>query len=150
MEFTETLLVRAPVDVVRATCLDLDAAARWMPGLVRIERMDQGPLRVGSQWRQTRRIMGMEASELFELRALDDRAWSLHVDGRQGSTGRGEYQFDYSLAPQGEQTLLALRARIEMGDGWLPALLTRLLGGSFKKAIRKDQVALKAYIEART
>ena len=34
-----------------------------------------------------------------------------------------------------------------MGGGWFTKLMMKLFGGSFRKAIRKDHEALKAYIE---
>ncbi|MGF3104469.1 hypothetical protein [Rossellomorea sp. DUT-2] len=33
-----------------SSLVDLDAANHWMQGLVGIERMNEGPLREGSQW----------------------------------------------------------------------------------------------------
>lgn len=91
--------------------------------------------------------MGREASELFEVRTLEDTRWSFYVDGTQGSTGQGQYFFDYTLAPEGGGTRLTVHARIEMGGGWFTKLMMKLFGGSFRKAIRKDHEALKAYIE---
>ena len=41
----------------------------------------------------------------------------------------------------------ATHARIEMGGGWFTKLMKKHFGGSFRKAIRKDHEALKAYIE---
>lgn len=49
MEFTDSLSINAPMEHVRAAGLDLAAATQWMQGVVRIERLDDGPLRVGSQ-----------------------------------------------------------------------------------------------------
>ena len=46
--------------------LDLDSAKRWMQGLVRIERLDEGPMQTGSQWMETRKMFGKEATEHFE------------------------------------------------------------------------------------
>ncbi|WP_078433931.1 hypothetical protein [Metabacillus halosaccharovorans] len=36
--------------------LDLDSAQNWMKGFVKIERMDEGPLKVGSEWSGSGRL----------------------------------------------------------------------------------------------
>lgn len=151
MEFTDVIDLDAPPERVRAAALDLEAFGRWMPGLVRIERLDgegPGPLRIGSRWRETRKMYGREASEVFEVRALADDHWALSVDGRQGTTGKGEFHFEYRLAPEGHGTRLTLHARIDMGSGLFVRLMLKLMGGTFRKAVAKDHACLKAFVEA--
>lgn len=147
MEFTETILINAPAAEVQHACLNLDTAQQWMKGLVRVERLDQGPLRAGSRWRETRRLYGQEASEVFELQSIEALRWSLFIDGSLGTTKRGAYYFDYTLTPQGTQTRLSIRARIEMGESWFVRIVSKLFLGTFRDAIRKDHEALKAYLE---
>lgn len=43
--------------------LDLDAAKNWMQGFVGIERLDEGPIKEGSEWKETRKMFGKEATE---------------------------------------------------------------------------------------
>ena len=52
--------------------LDLDSAKHWMRGLVGIERLDEGLLQVGSQWKETRKMFGKEATEHFEVVGLEE------------------------------------------------------------------------------
>ncbi|WP_391558837.1 hypothetical protein [Robertmurraya sp.] len=52
--------------------LDLDSAKHWMQGLVGIERLDVGPIRLGSQWKETRKMFGKEATEHFEVVELTE------------------------------------------------------------------------------
>ncbi|WP_044338649.1 SRPBCC family protein [Rossellomorea aquimaris] len=127
--------------------LDLDSAEHWMKGLVRIERMDEGPLREGSEWKETRKMFGKEASELFEvveLRAPDKIV--LRCDGTKGTTGKGEFVFTYLLASTGDQTEVTLLGEIKGLTG-LSKWFGKLMAGTFKKACAKDLDSLKDYLE---
>ena len=85
--------------------LDLDSAKHWRQGLVGIDRLDEGPLQVGSQWKETRKVFGKEASEHFKVVELDapDKI-VLFCDGTKGTTGKGEFNFTYLLSSSEEQT----------------------------------------------
>ena len=50
---------------------NLDGASAWMPGLVKIEPADAAPVKVGTRWRETRRMFGHEATEDFEVTTVD-------------------------------------------------------------------------------
>src|SRR5690242_14458783 len=69
--------------------LDLDSAKNWMQGLVGIERLDDGPLQVGSQWKETRKMFGKKATEHFEVVELNEPdKIVLRCDGTKGTTGK--------------------------------------------------------------
>ena len=73
----------------------------------------------------------------------------LWVDGSKGSTGKGEYRFTHQLTPSddGAATTVRMDAEIE-----IPGMFFKLLGkvflGSFRKAIEKDNAAMKRYLES--
>ena len=137
----------APPQRVYAALTDFDAMARWMPGFVGVEKLTDGPVRVGTQFRETRRIMGHNATEHFEVTGVEPgRQFELFVDGTKGSSKRGEYRFRYELAPGGRGTVVTLTGQIG-GMGWLMELVGRLFLGPMKKAIAKDLAALRAYVE---
>ncbi|MGM0840316.1 MAG: SRPBCC family protein [Bacillota bacterium] len=127
--------------------LDLDAAEHWMQGLVRIERIDEGPLREGSQWRETRKMFGKEASEYFEVVELvEPDKIVLRCDGTKGTTGKGKFIFTYVLASSGDQTEVTLLGEIRGLTG-LSKLFGKLMAGAFKKACAKDLDSLRDYLE---
>ncbi|WP_153727910.1 SRPBCC family protein [Salinibacillus xinjiangensis] len=37
-----------------------------------MERLDDGPIKVGSEWKETRKMFGKEASEYFEVKELQE------------------------------------------------------------------------------
>ncbi|WP_456274675.1 SRPBCC family protein [Bacillus sp. AK031] len=127
--------------------LDLDSAHQWMQGLVEIERTDQGPLQEGSQWKETRKMFGKEASEYFEVTSLEkpDKI-VLRCDGTKGSMGKGEYIFTYFLSSTGDQTEVAMQGEIRGLTG-LSKVFGKLMIGTFKNACAKDLDSLKAYLE---
>lgn len=125
---------------------DLDDAAHWMTGLVRIERLDSGPLSVGSRWRETRKVFGREATEEFEVTRMDAPSHlSLRCEGRRGTSGRGEYLFDFELEPQAHGSRLAMHGEIrELGRLW--ELAGSIFGGAYRKAMARDMAALRHHL----
>ncbi len=77
------------------------------------------------------------------LRAANGLA--LRVDGSKGTSKRGEYLFEYRLAPENGGTEVTLHGAIR-GLGGLAALISKLFVGSFKKACVKDLQALAAHL----
>jgi carbon monoxide dehydrogenase subunit G len=149
MEFRTEHRIEALPDRIVDVFLDLDAWPEWVPNLVRVERVTEGPMRVGSEWRETRRIFGKEATEHFEVTEFDPpRSITMYVDGTKGSSKKGEYFFRYDLIPGDGSTTLALHARIE-SSGCLAAFLGRLFVGVFRKECVKEIEALKARVEER-
>jgi len=130
-----------------AGLLDLDAAQNWMQGFVKIERLDEGPLQVGSQWMETRKMFGKEASEHFEVVELHEPdKIILRCDGTKGTTGKGEFLFTYNITSSGDHTEVTLDGEIRGLTG-LTKLFGKMMAGVFKKACVKDLDALKNYLE---
>ncbi|WP_313804869.1 SRPBCC family protein [Cytobacillus sp.] len=126
---------------------DLESASRWMQGLVRIERLDEGPLQVGSQWMETKRMFGKEATEHFEVMGLKEpEKIVLRCDGTKGTTGKGEFVFTYIIAPEDDHTVITLNGEIKGLTGWTK-IFGKMMAGTFKKACAKDLDALISYME---
>lgn len=145
--FTIEEWIDAPPERVYQVSTDLDRADAWMNGLVRIEWLTHEGFREGARWREVRKMFGKEAAEEFEVRQCDPpRAFTLWVDGSKGSTGKGEYLFEHRLVPERGGTVFTMDARVG-GMGLLGRLLAPIMKGGFRKAIRKDVLAMKAFIE---
>ncbi|WP_421378215.1 SRPBCC family protein [Bacillus salacetis] len=127
--------------------IDLDSARHWMQGFVRIERFDQGPLKEGSQWKETRKMFGKEASEIFEVIKLEEPdKIMLRCDGTKGTTGKGEFLFTYILTQTREGTNVTLLGEIRGLTG-LSKMFGKLMAGTFKKACAKDLDSLRDHLE---
>lgn len=142
------LIIHAPPSKVMAAFTSLNQWHRWMPNLVHVEKLTDGPFDLGTRWRETRKMYGKEASEVFQVTESEPPGrLGLLVDGAQGSTGKGEYRFLYLMEPVGEgATRLSLR-----GDIVMPGIGARLLGflfiGMMRRGVEKDHAALKAWVE---
>jgi hypothetical protein len=68
---TITKRINAPVEVVFDVASDLAHAAERLRGIEKIEVLTPGPIRVGTRWRETRRMMGRESTETLEITAFD-------------------------------------------------------------------------------
>ncbi len=148
--FSTDLEIAAAPERVFAAMTDLDAAARWMMGLVRMEKLTEGEFGLGTQFREIRRIFGKEATEEFEVTAYEPPwLYGLRLDGSMGASVRSEYLFSYELEPEGPGTRLHATGLVRI-PGLLARLLGRLFVGSMKKAYDKDLFALKAYLERDT
>lgn len=129
--------------------LDLDAAKNWMQGLVEITRLDEGTMKVGSQWKETRKMFGKEASEHFEVvELIENEKIVLHCDGTKGTTGKGEFIFTYIISSSDGNTEVNLIGEIN-GLTSFSKWLGKLIVGTFKKACVKDLDNLKTYLENR-
>lgn len=147
IRFEAKRTIQAPRQKVYTGLLDLDAANHWMQGFVGIERLDEGTLKVGSQWKETRRMFGQKATEHFEVVELHEPdKIVLRCDGTKGTTGKGEFVYTYLLASTANQTEVTLKGEINGLTGFTK-FFGKLMAGTFKKACVKDLDALKGYLE---
>lgn len=145
--FSTAVYVEAPPAVVFETVVNLDAAREWMPDLLRIEKLTAGPVGPGTEWRETRRISGKEATEHLRVTRFERPSRiDLAIDGTRGTSGRGNYVFVYELVPERTGTNLELTGDIRMPGIW--ALLAPSMARSMKKACHKDLEAVKAHLES--
>lgn len=148
IEFTVRKEIAASPDRVFAVLQDLDSAKQWMPNLVGIEKLSPGTFGRGTRWRETRRMFGSNASEVYEVTGFEpNTSFELYVDGEQGGSKRGYFRYRYRLEPSGTNaTTLALTTEIG-GMGFLLELLGRFMIGGFKKNLLSDLEALAKYVE---
>lgn len=138
---------KLPREKVYEGLIDLDEAKNWMQGFVGIQRLDDGPMKVGSQWKETRKMFGKEASEHFEVIDLNEsKKVVLRCDGTKGTTGKGEFVFTYTLTSFYDHTEITLDGEINGLTG-LTKLFGKMMAGSFKKACTKDLDALIHHLQ---
>ncbi len=69
---SRTFTVDAPPQIVVPYLADFAHAVQWDPGTVRCERIDDGPVTVGSSWRNTSKIVGISTELTYSLDQLSD------------------------------------------------------------------------------
>ncbi|MGM0876576.1 MAG: SRPBCC family protein [Bacillota bacterium] len=112
-----------------------------------IDRLDDGSLQVGSQWKETRKMFGKDASEHFKVVELNEPdKIVLRCDGTKGTTGKGEFVFTYILTSSDDHTEITLNGEINGLTGF-SKFFGKMMTGTFKKACAKDLDALIDYLE---
>ncbi len=147
--FTVTRELAASPHEVFNAMTNLDDAGDWMPGFVRIQRLGApGELSVGSRWRETRRMLGKEATEEFEVLEMSPPSrLRLRVDGSRGTSGSGEFIFSYTLVPTVLGTLVTLDGDIR-GLAGMMVVMGRVFSGICKRACARDLAALGHHLKA--
>jgi len=69
---SRTFTVDPPPPVVIAYLADFAHAEQWDPGTERCVRIDEGPVRVGSSWRNTSKIAGVSTELTYRLEQLTE------------------------------------------------------------------------------
>lgn len=146
IEFEITQRFEQPPHRVFEGLTDLDRADEWMPAFVSIDRLTPGPFAVGTEWRETRKFFGKEATEQFEVTRHDPPTQlGVRVDGSKGSSKKGEYLFDYQLEAEDGGTTVTLHGKIQGLSGF-SALFGKLMAGPYKKACANDLRALAEHL----
>lgn len=71
MKLTRSFTVRPAPDVVRAYLLDFAHAEEWDPGTQSCERLDTGPVQLGSRWHNVSRFLGRTVELTYTLVTAD-------------------------------------------------------------------------------
>jgi uncharacterized protein YndB with AHSA1/START domain len=146
--FSTAVYIELPPQVVFDAMTDLESWKDWMPNFVRVEKLTAGPVGIGTEWRETRKMFGKEATEHFRITRWEPPSrLDVHIDGSKRSSVRGEYLFTYELTPERRGTNVELTGEIRMGVLW--NMLGKVLVGTLKKACHKDLEALKGHVESR-
>jgi hypothetical protein len=150
IEFTASEWISASPNVVFGVATNLELAGKWMPNFVRMEKLTPGAFGPGTKFRETRKMFGKTATELFEVVAVrPPLRLELFVDGTQGTSRRGRFDYVYEFEPDGDGTRVSLTGAISQVP-WYATLLGRLFVGGVRKACAADLRAMKAYIETQS
>jgi len=139
--FLSRVRIEAPIEIVFDFATDLSQVQRWMPKVTAVERLDDGPLRPGSRFRETRKMGKRSASATIEVQAHERP--SRHM-ARSRALGV-ECVYDFRFLPDGDTTTVELEGSAR--GRWL----SKLLAPMFLKIIQKEDgdilERLKAAIE---
>ena len=143
--FTMTKRVTAAPEAVFEVSTDLDHWSDRISGIQRIQKLTDGPVGVGTRFRETRIFFKREATEEMEFTAFDPgRSYSLGCE----SCGC-QYAYTFRFVPDGEGTLIELEMSYRPITFFarLMSPLGKLMSGPMKKCIDKDLEDIKAAVE---
>lgn len=143
---TLTKEIAAPVEIVFALFTDLDHAAEHISGVSRIDRVNAGPVGLGTRWRETRLLLKQEVTEEMEITGfVPNQSYTV------GCLSKGTYYesvFRFRREGNGTRVTLDLEAHPQTLTAKLLAPLGWLLLGIVRKCTEQDMDDLRAIAEA--
>lgn len=145
--FTVKTKIGASPEEVFAAFADLDRAAERISGITGIERLTDGPVGAGTRWRETRVMMGHEATEEMEFTAFDPGCgYTVEAESR-GTRYSTEFLFRQADG-YGTEVTVRFEAKPVSLAAKLLAPLAWLMMGASRKCVEKDIEELKVHVEA--
>lgn len=124
---------------------DLSRAHEWMKGLVSMEVEPEGPVRLGTRFAETRKVMGKECTEHFEVVGFDPPRSVDMVVPSKGVNYAFRNVFEQIENGKTRATLIGEAEATSKFTGFM----MRLIGmGMMRKACQRDMNAAKQCIEA--
>jgi uncharacterized protein YndB with AHSA1/START domain len=140
----ETAIARPPSDVF-AALTDVERYPEWLiaSGIVRVERVDSGPLTVGSRLRIRQTVAGRST-------VLDGGVTALEPGGAFGVSGKDQdgvtIEIDARLAPDGQGTRLRWSLRLKLPLRF--RMFESMVAPQARRAAALDLEALKRRLES--
>ncbi len=148
MQFEVTRHVAAPAEKVWAVIADVEHSAEVVSAIDAIEMVvGPSPVGVGTTWRETRTMLGRQASQELTVSAVDvGRSYTVRTH-----SGGSEYESTITVTPDGvsdSTVTLTLAARSTSSAGrLLGATLGRAFAGATRKALEQDLADLATAAE---
>lgn len=147
MEVRLSIDIAAPPEKVYAVGMDIERWPELVTAITKTEILGDGPIAIGTEFRETRMMWGREASEVMTIADLKPPYRYLFTAENHGTS----YVTDHVIEerPGGGSRLTVIftgKARTIMAHLLMP--LGLLLAGSIKKQLMGDLQDLKRAIEA--
>lgn len=141
--------IDAPTDAVWRVLTDLEGTAAVLSGVTRVERLAGAGYSIGTRWRETRTMLGREATEEMEVVGIEPGRSTTIAAESHGM----RYRTEFTLEPTGGAgTLLRMRfSGAYESPSWIQraaAKLTARLGmAATRKAMEQDLADIAAAAE---
>lgn len=145
--FTLTTTINASLDTVWSIITDIENSPSVAPEITHIEMLTPPPFRVGTKWRETRRMNNREAVAVLEITEV---APARSYTARSNLMGL-EFDTQFVLTRERDTTRLDLHttSRPITFGGRVFSLLSPLFTPAMKKAMQSDLDAIKRAADAR-
>jgi hypothetical protein len=144
--FQSVTRIAAPPETVFTLTSDFAGAPGRIKGIKKIEMLTDGPVGVGTRFRETREMFGKEATEVMEVTAFEpNRSYTLSAV----SCG-ARHTSVFRVEPDGEATNLHCHYRIEALSwiAWLMTPVAFLMMGMIQKCVQQDINDIKSAAES--
>jgi uncharacterized protein YndB with AHSA1/START domain len=140
MKFTNTITINLPPAAVFAYLADLENLPGWNYAISQTRKTSDGPVGVGSRYRQTR-TLPTRSEEMFEVTEFEpDSRLSI-----RGGLGPFHGEASYLLAPTDDGTILT--NTMDLHPSGALRLIAPLAASRIKSAVANNLEALKRVLE---
>ncbi|MFI1888072.1 SRPBCC family protein [Streptomyces jumonjinensis] len=140
--------IAAPPGRVWHALTDLESAPRVLSGVDAVEVLTEGPFGVGTRWRETRRMLGRQATEEMRVTASEP---PLRYVAEADSHG-AHYVSEFVLRAVGTDATTVRMTFTALPPGGFAGLLARAFGGlgarAVAKAVAQDLTDVAAAVES--
>lgn len=137
--------ISAPPEKVFALASNFATMSERVPGIKRVEMLTEGPVRVGTKFKETRIMFGKEATETMEVTAFDPpRSYSL------GCNSCGcvyDSRLDFAPNAGGTKINMTMTMTAQSFFAKLMSPLAKLFAGTMKKCFDGDLEAIRKAAE---
>ena len=137
--------VQAPRDQVFAAFTDVEGWADMIDGIVKVERIGDGPVGNGTRWKETRVMFKKEHTE--EMWIEDFQAPSSYAVAADSCGSKFKTTFTFQEQDGGTKVDMLTETQAVSLFAKIMSPLGALMMGPMKKAMQKDMDDLKAAIE---
>lgn len=146
MELKTSNVIAAPPAVVFAHVADIPRWADHIGAITKIEMLSEGPVSIGTRFRETRLMYGLAASEVMEVARLEPPRRLVLTSESSGTRYRVEHLLE--PIPDGTRVTIHFAGEPVTLTARLMSSLASVMIGSVRKALAGDLADLKAAIEA--
>ena len=138
-----TLEVRRPVSAVYDFLVNLENVPKWQPAVIETKRVTEGPIRVGTQFREVAKLMGRRVEGLCEITQLEPgKTIAFHGTPH----GPFSYEATYTLESLGDATRISIVGHFRFKGLW--RLLQPLARVMLSMESAQELAAMKVAIES--
>lgn len=138
--------IAAPPERVFSVFTNLPDAASAIKGIDSIEMLTEGPVGIGTRFRETRTMFGRSATEVMEFVTFDPpRGYALHAQSHGC-----RYRTSFGFTPEGAGTRVVMTFEgtpLTLGTKIMSFLMRPLMARMIQRCVRQDLSDLKGVCE---
>lgn len=142
---TCSISINATPQAVFAACTDFANAPERIKGIVRVEMLTEGPVALGTKFKETRVMFKREATETMEVTAFEPPH---RFQISAGSCG-AEFHSEFKITPEGNGSRVDV-TMITKPISFFAKLMSPLgflMAGTMKKCLQDDLEGIKKHLE---
>ncbi len=139
--------IEAPCETVFERATSFATMPEYISGVTEVEMLTEGPLAVGTRFREKRVIFGKEAVEELEVTAVEPgQMVELGCDSC-GVRYRSRYTFEQGARGQTKVSLHMESTPLSAGARFMGMVMSPLMKGTMRKLLENDMADLKRACE---